>query len=80
MIYDINSSFSTSFDPYQRLDLRIVYQSGRDKKYKHRWSLDIQNVLNTQNDGFRYYDRWLKKVILQKQLGLVPVLSYRLEW
>ncbi|MBP6446423.1 MAG: hypothetical protein KA341_06430, partial [Saprospiraceae bacterium] len=79
-IYDINSSFSTSFEPYQRLDLRFVYQSAKGKKYNHRWSLDIQNVLNRQNDGFRYYDSWLKKVILQKQLGLVPVLSYRLEW
>ena len=79
-IYESNSYFSTSFAPYQRLDFRVVYQPGSGKKYQHRWSIDIQNLLNRQNDGFRYYDRWLKKVILQNQLGLVPVLSYRLEW
>jgi hypothetical protein len=80
-LYDIRSSYNGSFRPYQRLDFRIVYNKQKSgNKKTHRWSLDIQNLLNRENDGFRYYDPLLNSVLLQKQLGLVPVLSYRLEW
>ena len=80
-LYDHQSAFNQNFQPYQRLDFRIVYQKQKKQSNKvHRWSLDIQNVLNRENDGFRYYDPLLNSVLLQKQLGLVPVLSYRLEW
>jgi hypothetical protein len=80
-LYDSQSPYDQTFSPYQRLDLRIVYNKQKTgSKKTHRWSLDIQNVLNRENDGFRYYDPLLNSVLLQKQLGLVPVLSYRLEW
>jgi len=80
-VYDYSSAFVNRLRPYARVDFRIVYTSRKSNSKKtHRWSLDIQNVLNRENDGFRYYDPLLKTVLLQKQLGLVPVLSYRLEW
>lgn len=80
-VYEVGSPFVHSLKPYQRLDFRVVYTSvKKGSKKLHRWSLDIQNLLSRENDGFRYYDRLLKKVILQKQLGLIPVLSYRIEW
>lgn len=80
-LYDVNSTFDNKFRPYQRLDFRVVYTKQKASSTKvHRWSLDIQNVLNRENDGFRYYDPLLNSVLLQNQLGLVPVLSYRLEW
>ena len=80
-LYNVNSPYDQKFRPYQRIDFRVVYTSQKFNSNKtHRWSLDIQNVLNRENDGFRYYDPLLNSVLLQKQLGLVPVLSYRLEW
>lgn len=80
-VYDFESPYQNSLRPFYRTDLRIVYSSIKiGSKKTHRWSLDIQNLLNRENDGFRYYDPLLKSVLLQKQLGLVPVLSYRLEW
>lgn len=80
-LYDTQSPYNQIFRPYQRLDFRIVYNKQKTgSKKTHRWSLDIQNLLNRENDGFRYYDPLLNSVLLQKQLGLVPVLSYRLEW
>ena len=80
-LYNTNSSYDQTFRPYQRLDFRVVYlkQKSNNKK-THRWSLDIQNILSRENDGFRYYDPLLNKTLIQNQLGLVPVLSYRLEW
>jgi len=80
-VYDYTSTFRNRLRPYARVDFRIVYTSRKSgSKKTHRWSLDIQNLLNRENDGYRYYDPLLKTVLLQKQLGLVPVLSYRLEW
>lgn len=80
-LYNAQSPYDQAFRPYQRLDFRIVYNKQKaGSKKKHRWSLDIQNVFNRENDAFRYYDPLLNSVLLQKQLGLVPVLSYRLEW
>ncbi len=80
-VYDYSSAFVNRLQSYTRVDFRIVYTSRKSESKKtHRWSLDIQNLLNRENDGFRYYDPYLKNAILQKQLGLIPVLSYRLEW
>ena len=60
---------------YQRLDLRISYI--KKGKWKNVISLDIQNVMNRQNDAYYYFDPLLDKVQLQKQLGLIPILSWR---
>ncbi len=60
---------------YQRLDLRISYI--KKGKWKNVISLDIQNVMNRQNDAFYYFDPLLDEVQLQKQLGLIPILSWR---
>ncbi len=80
-LYDPVSSYSGRLGHYQRLDFRMVYVIGKvQNKIKHRWSLDIQNLLSRENDGFRYFDLLLNSVFLQKQLGLIPVLSYRIEW
>lgn len=80
-LYNYNTPFDQKFKPYHRLDFRIVYSKSKNgSKLSHRWSLDIQNLLNHENDAFRYYDPLLKGVFLQKQLGMIPVLSYRLEW
>jgi hypothetical protein len=80
-IYDYTSPFANRLKSYSRLDFRLVYAKGKkSSKYRQRWSFDIQNILNTENDGFKYYDSWLRKVVLQSQLGLIPVISYRLEW
>jgi hypothetical protein len=80
-VYNYSAAFVYRLGSYYRTDFRIVYESQKSgSKKTHRWSLDIQNLLNRENDGFRYYDPLLKTVLLQKQLGLIPVLSYRLEW
>lgn len=57
--------------PYKRLDLRINYT------YKKSfWSLDIQNILNKENDAFKSYDID-RGILVNKQLGLIPVLTYK---
>ena len=66
---------NADLNSYQRLDLRVSYiKKGR---WKNVISLDIQNVLNRQNDAYYYFDPVLDENVLQKQLGLIPILSWR---
>jgi len=44
------------------------------------WALDLQNVTNTRNEAFRYFDARQGKVVTQLQLGLIPNISYRIEF
>jgi hypothetical protein len=55
---------------YSRLDLRVSYS-----KRKTMISLDIQNALNKLNDSYPYFD--IDGFVVRKQLGLLPVLTYR---
>ena len=58
--------------PYHRLDMRIQYE------YKKSiLSLDIQNLLNRKNDGFYFFDELLQQRVLNQQLGLIPVFSWK---
>lgn len=73
--------FRSMLENYQRADLRIVYTVQKNnKKCKHRWSLDIQNVFNVQNQGSINYDFLFRNYNIRNQLGIIPVLSYRIEW
>lgn len=58
--------------PYSRFDMRIQY----DFK-KSIIALDIQNLTNRKNDAFYVYDKLLESQVLQQQLGLIPVLSWK---
>ena len=69
---------SVRLKPYHRVDLRI-YLDTKKSKYKHRLSLDIQNVLNRKNDGFQAINYADYSTIIRKQLGIIPVLSWSVE-
>ncbi len=66
-------------DPYLRLDLRFIWT-----KHHSDWTssiaLDLQNVLNRENEAYRYFDSVTQHVETQNQLGLIPILTYRAEW
>ena len=63
---------------YHRVDFRIFLDT-KKKSFKHRVSLDIQNVLNRRNDGFLDYNVANYDLIVRKQLGIIPVLSWSIE-
>lgn len=76
----------TSFEPaiypelqlsdYLRADLRIYYKPSK----RSTISLDIQNVTNRENDAYYYYEPLTQKSTLKKQLGMIPILSWRVDW
>ena len=64
---------------YSRVDVRIYWR--KDKaKHASTWSLDIQNLLNTENEWLATYDFLTRDVRQITQLGIIPVLSYRIDF
>jgi len=78
-IYDYSDGFSEELPDYFRTDLRVIFKRNRPKVTR-TFSLDIQNVFNTQNVAFRVYDPVQERIVTRFQLGIIPLLSYRLEF
>lgn len=68
--------YETQLPEYNRIDLRISYRKNR-KNSSVIWAIDIENVANNHNVSYHYYDAYTKKVETKYQLGLIPVLSYK---
>ncbi len=77
--YFENLAFSKQRDNFFRCDLKLQYRKNK-KKTTHVWELDIQNVTNQQSIIWEYWDEDDQKVESIKQLGLLPVISYRIEF
>lgn len=78
-VFDESRAFENKLPDYFRLDLRLNWR--KDKKgYTRTIAIDIQNVLNIQNEAYHYYDHVLNKVNTQYQLGVIPVLIYRIDF
>lgn len=64
---------------YYRIDLRVYLKKDR-KGRTGLWAVDLQNLTGAQNAAFRYFDVRKHEVVTKYQLGLIPNLSYRIEF
>ncbi len=64
---------------YIRTDLRVQWTKSRPKMTRIV-AIDLQNALFRENVGFYYYDNFLNSDETSYQLGLVPIITYRLEF
>jgi hypothetical protein len=71
--------FSEQLRNYFRVDFRISWRKER-RNYTRMFAIDIQNVFSIENDGFRYFDMRKNAVVVNKQLGIIPILVYRVEF
>jgi hypothetical protein len=71
--------WSAQLNDVFRADLRVYRKMDRAGR-TGQWALDLQNVGNAQNEAFRYFDRRQGAVVTKYQLGLIPNLSYRIEF
>lgn len=80
-VLDEAHPFSINTQTYFRPDLRIAF---RKNGLKTAWTiaLDVQNVIARRNiDGLDYeYDPDLKDWVFRKSSGLVPIISYQLDF
>jgi CarboxypepD_reg-like domain len=78
-VYDYSNPFSLQLKDYFRTDISVYFKRNR-LKWSSTLQLDIQNVTNQQNEGWHYFDRFQKKVVTKYQLGMIPNLSYKVEF
>ncbi len=78
-IYNESEAYTLKQKDIFKSDLRVYWKRNK-KKFNSTLALDIQNVTNNKNESFKYYDTFLEEVVQKYQLGLIPILSYRIEF
>ncbi len=77
-IFIENEAFSMQQQPYFRTDIRLYFKRHKIAR-NSTFSLDIQNATNAKNIAYSYYDTQQKQIVNKNQLGLIPLLNWRLE-
>jgi len=72
-------AFSDQWQDYLRFDFKVSLTRHR-KKASHTIELDIQNVTNRLNTVGDYYDSDSDEIETFTQLGILPILNYRVEF
>lgn len=71
--------FTRQVPAYFRTDLGVYYKIN-NKRVTHSIQLEVQNVTNRQNFYYSYFDRDAAAVKTVNQLGILPNLSYRIDF
>lgn len=74
-----NQAYSAQVPDYFRPDVRVSYRWNREQ-FSSTLSLDVQNVINRANIFTRFYSSSEGSMVDSFQLGLIPVLNYRVEF
>lgn len=72
-------SYEEQLPNYFRFDTRLSYTKNR-RRTTSTVSIDIQNLFNRTNLYQPFYDSTTKSLQFDTQLGLVPILNWRLEF
>ncbi len=78
-VYDASEGFSVQLPDYFKIDVRIYHRKDKEK-YNRTFALDLQNISNNRNLAFYYYDALQGKILEKNQLGLIPNLTWRIEF
>lgn len=78
-VFDAGQGFSEQLPSHFRADFRLIYRINK-RKVTRTLGLDLQNMLNTQNVAYYFYDEFQDAVVTRYQLGIIPNLSYRWEF
>lgn len=65
--------------PYFRFDLRVQW-TRYHANHTSSLAVDLQNAIGYRNEAYQYYDDFTGEIETQYQLGLIPILTYRVEW
>lgn len=79
-VFDERDGFSVQQKDYFRLDLRVYWKRSLDNRRNSTFAMDFQNATMQENIAYQYWDPYTQKVETKYQLGLIPNLSWRLEF
>ena len=78
-VYDEPQAFTRQLPDFQKIDFRIYYKRVKPK-YTSILGLDILNATDRQNVAYHYFDLKTNEVTTKYHLGILPNLSYRIEF
>lgn len=78
-VFNDSAAFSLQQDDYFRVDLSI-FRKVEHKRVTSTISLAIQNASNQKNEAFSFYDSLLDRVVRREQLGILPIINYRIQF
>jgi hypothetical protein len=78
-VYFDNRAFEINGPDYFRIDLQLSY---RKNKPKYSWiiSLDFENLTNRLNVYNEYFDKDTKQIEKNYNLGILPILNFKVEF
>ena len=75
--YDYENAYADQYSDYSRLDVKFGFKLN-GKKVTQEWSLDIQNILDTENVFQQVYNPTTQTIQTEYQLGFFPMMNYRI--
>ena len=78
-IYDYSQGYSIKYPDYFRTDLRVSWRKNKPG-YTRTLSIDVQNLTGQLNVAYQYFDTYTKEVTTKYQLGIIPVIAYRVDF
>ena len=79
-IFDENEGFSEQFPDYFRIDIRAYWKRNLGNRRNSIFAMDLQNVTMQKNVAYQFYETFSNTVETKYQLGLIPNISWRLEF
>lgn len=76
-VYVDESAYSQQFEPYYRLDLGLTYRMSRPK-VTQEFTASCQNVTDKANPLYNQYNPDKNQLVNVNQLGIYPLLQYRI--
>ncbi len=74
-----NQYYTDGGPMYFRTDVSVSYKIN-GKHITHSIMLDLQNITNRENLFFEYYDSDTQTIKKATQVGLIPIINYRIEF
>ncbi|WP_193217944.1 MULTISPECIES: TonB-dependent receptor [unclassified Imperialibacter] len=71
--------YANRLGDYFRVDMRVQWTRFK-KGHTQMFAIDIQNLLNVDNPAYYYFDTVQNRQVLKYQLGMIPVLVYRIDF
>ncbi|MBK8426087.1 MAG: TonB-dependent receptor [Lewinellaceae bacterium] len=78
--FDTANGWSEQLPGYFRLDLRVYWKRSLGNRRNSTFAMDFQNATMQKNIAYRFYDPFTDRVETKEQLGLIPNISWRLEF
>lgn len=78
-VYKTDEAYSKKLPDYFRIDFGANFKRNK-KKYSWTLSFDAQNIINRENVAREVYDAEKQQIITARNLGIVPVMSYKVEF